>query len=122
MIVAIAVIGGYDPYDEKVKTLVFSCLAGSKVKDVLKEVGIEAGKQFVMGNLADQLSRGTIVRINRTIGYGLLAKFGGKGVANVSKLIPLVGGVIGGSMDAAWVFSVGKIAKSLFIKDTDILC
>jgi hypothetical protein len=122
MIVAIAVIGGYDPYDEKVKTLVFSCLAGSKVKDILKEVGIETGKQFVIGKLAEQLSQGTIIRINRLIGYGLLAKFGGRGAANVSKLVPLVGGLIGGSMDAAWVFSVGKIAKSLFIHDTDILC
>jgi uncharacterized protein (DUF697 family) len=122
MIVSIAIIGGYDPNDEKVKTLVFSCLAGSKVKDILKDIGIEAGKKLVIGNLADNLSRGTIVRINRSIGYGLLAKFGGKGAANLSKMVPLVGGVIGGAMDAAWVLSVGKIAKSLFIKETDILC
>lgn len=121
MISAIAIIGGYDPKDDKVKTFAFSCLAGNIVKDTLKEIGIETGKQFVLKNVIEKISEGVLTRINRAVGYGLLAKFGAKGAANLGKLVPLVGGLIGGAMDGVWVISVGKIAKSLFISDSDLL-
>ncbi|MCL2281848.1 MAG: EcsC family protein [Fibromonadales bacterium] len=118
MITAIAIIGGYDPKDERVKTFAFSCLAGNAVKEILKEIGIEAGKQFVLKNLIGKISEGTLTRINRIIGYGLLAKYGVKGTA---KMLPVVGSIIGGTMDGIWVASVGKIAKSIFI-DEEKLC
>jgi len=121
MIAAIAIIGGYDPKDERVKTFAFSCLAGNTVKDILKEIGIEAGKQFVLKNVIGKISEGTLTRINRAVGYGLLAKFGVKGAASLGKMVPLIGGIIGGSMDAVWVASVGKIAKSLFINNSGLL-
>ncbi|MCL2208265.1 MAG: EcsC family protein [Fibromonadales bacterium] len=121
MISAIAIIGGYDPKDDRVKTFAFSCLAGNVVKDALKEIGIEVGKQFVLKNVIEKISEGVFTRINRAVGYGLLAKFGAKGAANLGKMVPLVGGLIGGAMDGVWVVSVGKIAKSLFINDSDFL-
>jgi len=123
MIAAIAILGGYDPKDDRVKTFAFSCLAGNLVKDTLKEIGIEAGKQFVLKNLIGKISEGTITRINRVVGFNLLTKFGEKGMINLSKAVPVIGGVIGGAMDAAWVAKVGQTAKSLFINtELELLC
>ena len=44
MIAAIAHIGGYDVKDDRVKSLVYLCLAGNSAKDLMKEVGIVVGK------------------------------------------------------------------------------
>jgi uncharacterized protein (DUF697 family) len=117
MIVAIAVIGGYDPKDDKVKALVYACLAGSGIKDILKEAGIEMGKRISIKLIKEYLTRGAIVRINRAVGFRLLTQFGTKGIVNAGKLVPIVGGLIGGSMDAIWTKSIGKIAKKSFIEE-----
>jgi hypothetical protein len=115
MIVAIAIIGGYDPRDDKIKSFVYSCLAGSAVKDVLKDAGIKIGQQLVLQKVIPAISYGMLVRINRTVGFRLIAKFGEKGFINLGKMVPLVGGIIGGAMDAVWVAGVGKVAKALFL-------
>lgn len=46
MIAAIAVIGGYDLKDDKVKALVYTCLAGNAAKDILKDIGIIVGSKL----------------------------------------------------------------------------
>jgi len=117
MIIAVAIIGGYDPKDSRVKTFVYSCLLGNAVKDALKDAGVEVGKRIVLRKIIFAISSGAIIRINRMVGFRLLAKFGEKGLVNLGKLVPVMGGVLGGAMDAVWVAGVGKIAKSIFVED-----
>jgi uncharacterized protein (DUF697 family) len=119
MILAIAIIGGYDPKDDKVKALVYACLAGSKIKDILKDAGIDALEKIAIKLIEKHLTEGAVVRINRAVGYRLLAKFGAKGVVNASKLVPIIGGLIGGSMDAIWTKGIGQAAKKCFIEEKD---
>jgi len=116
MIMAIAIIGGYDPKDEKIKSFVYSCLVGNAVKDVLKDAGIKIGQRIVLKKVIPAISYGMLVRINRAVGFRLIAKLGGKGLINLGKLVPLAGGIIGGAMDAVWVAGVGKVAKRLFVE------
>lgn len=40
MIAAIAYMGGHDPKDDRVKSLVYTCLTGNAAKDILKDIGI----------------------------------------------------------------------------------
>jgi len=117
MIVAIAVIGGYDPKDDRVKSFVYSCLVGNAVYDTLKDTGIKIGERIVLKKVISAISGGTLVRINRFVGFRLITKFGEKGLINLGKMVPIVGGVLGGTMDAVWVASVGKTAKLLFVED-----
>jgi 4-diphosphocytidyl-2C-methyl-D-erythritol kinase len=44
----------------------------------------------------------------------LLTKAGGKGIVNIAKGIPVLGGFIGGSVDSAGCVMVGKVANKLF--------
>ncbi len=115
MVVAIAIIGGYDPKDEKIRATSLTCLIDENMRFFLKEIGIKILKQITLKDVAKQLSGGTVIRITHIIGLRLLAKFGSKGAANLTKMVPLIGGVIGGTVDAVWTRKTGQNAKSWFI-------
>jgi hypothetical protein len=55
-----------------------------------------------------------LVEVNKRIGLQLLTKAGGRSIAQFPKLIPVVGGVVGGAFDAVVCRMVGRTAKSLF--------
>lgn len=114
MIAAIAHMGGYNLNDDRVKSLVFLCLTGNAAKDILKDVGIVVGKKLAE-NAIKNISGKTIVAINRKVGFRLLTKFGEKGVINLGKAIPLLGGVVGATFDSVSTNTVGNIARDTFI-------
>ncbi len=114
MIAAIAYIGGYDVRDDQVKTYVYVCLTGNEAKDILKNVGINLATKLSKTAI-NKISGSTLTRINQAVGFRLITKFGTKGVVNLGKMLPLVGGVIGGSFDAAATSVIGSNAKRLFI-------
>lgn len=114
MIAAIAHMGGFDLRDDRVKSLVFACLAGNVAKDILQEIGISAGTR-ITAQLIARISEQTIIAINQKVGFQLLSKTGGKGVVNLGKAVPLVGGVIGGSFDTVMTNLIGNIARDVFI-------
>ncbi|MBD8389078.1 EcsC family protein [Dysgonomonas sp. BGC7] len=102
MITAIAYMGGHDIHDDRVKSLVYISMAGNGAKELLKDMSVKAG---------EKLMTKTIEKVSAK----LAAKIGEKGVANLGKAVPLVGGVVGGSFDAVTTRTVGKVAKSIFI-------
>ncbi|WP_239787620.1 EcsC family protein [Tenacibaculum finnmarkense] len=114
MIAAIAHLGGYDLKDDKVKTLVYACMAGNGAKDILKDVGIVIGKKMTT-QLLKNVSGKTITAINQKVGFRLLTKFGEKGAINLGKAIPLVGGIIGGTFDTVTTNTIGNIARNTFV-------
>ena len=42
MIVALAIMGGFDVKDDRVRTLVYVCLAGSAAKEILSKMGVDS--------------------------------------------------------------------------------
>ncbi|GAA0594056.1 hypothetical protein GCM10009001_07720 [Virgibacillus siamensis] len=46
----------------------------------------------------------------------MVTKFGEKGVVNLGKMVPLLGGVVGGSFDASSTYLIGKAAEKTFIE------
>lgn len=113
MIAAIAYMTGYDIRDDKVKSLVYMCLCGNAAKDIAKQAGIKIGSK-ITENMIKQIPGKVLVSINQKVGFRLVTKFGEKGVINLGKMIPVVGGIIGGGMDATSTFTIGKVAKSTF--------
>lgn len=117
MVTAIAYIGGYDPQDDQVKTTAYGCLVANSAKDVLKDIGVSIGNKVAM-NAVKSISGKTLQEINKKVGFKLLTKFGEKGVINLGKAVPLVGGVIGGTFDAYTTNAIGNIARKVFIQET----
>jgi uncharacterized protein (DUF697 family) len=114
MILAIAHMGGHDLRDDRVKLLVYACLAGNVAKDILQEAGISLGTKLT-ANLICRISEQTLLSINKKVGFQLLAKTGGRGTINLGKAIPLMGGVIGGTFDVAMTNIIGNVARDVFI-------
>lgn len=114
MIAAVAYIGGYDIKDDSVKSLVYMCLTGNAAVEIAKEVGIKIGTKLTQSAI-QKISFETIKRINQVVGFRLITKFGQKGVVNLGKAVPLIGGVIGGGVDLASTKVIGKISKEVFL-------
>ncbi len=114
MIAAIAIMGGYNIHDDRVKTLVYACLCGNAAKDILKDASIKFGTKLTQQAIRN-ISTQALANINKAIGFRLLTKFGEKGVINLGKAVPLVGGLVGASFDLATTNKVGNIARDTFL-------
>jgi hypothetical protein len=117
MIAAIATMGGHDIRSDQVRTLVYMCLCGSAITDLLKDVGIQVGTKLTKAAVT-KISGATITKINQTVGVRLVTKFGQTGAINLGKAVPFIGGVIGGTVDALATKTIGEIAINTFIKKT----
>ena len=114
MVAAIAYIRGYDLDDERVRTLVVAALAGdAAVKEALQRIGTDFGTR-ASKQAVSRISGRALIQINQKVGFRLLTKAGSTGVINISKAIPLVGGVVCGTVDGAATGIVGKVAKRTF--------
>lgn len=114
MIAAIAYMGGYNVKDDRVQTLAYVCLTGSSAADIIKQVGVKVGNNLAK-NMLKNMSRSVITEINKKVGFRLLTKFGEKGVINLGKAIPVVGGVISGTLDAVATNVIGNTARDTFL-------
>ncbi len=114
MIAALAALGGHDVRADQVRALAYVCLCGSAAVDMARDVGIQLGMRLTQAAIR-KISDDTLLRINRRVGFRLLTKFGAHGVVNLSKAVPLVGGVIGGTIDGASTLTIGNVARNAFI-------
>lgn len=113
MIAAIAHINGYDIYSDQVRTIAYACLTGSSAANILKNVGIKISEKMAV-NALKKVPGAILIKINQQVGFRLVTKFGQKGLVNVIKMMPLVGGVVGGVFDTGMTLTIGNIAKKLF--------
>jgi len=113
MIAAIAHLRGYQVSDERVRTLAFLSLTGSSAATVLQEFSVKLGTKLTT-QMISKVSGATLIRINQAVGFRLITKAGQTGLINLTKLVPFVGGVIGGSFDAVVTRGIGAVAKENF--------
>ena len=117
---AIAAVHGNDLDSEEVRTAVLLCLVGNAGTEVLKQVGVKVGTQVSM-SVIKAIPIAVIRQINKKVGFMLVAKYGTKrAVITLAKGVPLVGGAIGGGMDATATWAVGSLANKAFSANGDI--
>ncbi len=115
MIACLAYMGGYDTNSDQVQTLVYACLAGISIDQILKNVGIQFGTKFTMA-MVKKIPGTVLTKINQKVGFRFLTKFGTKGLINIGKAVPIVGGVISGGFDFAETQLIANRAYKMFIK------
>ena len=115
MIACLAYMGGYDTSSDQVQTLVYACLAGISVDQILKNLGIQLGTKFTTA-MVKKIPGKVLTQINQKVGFRLLTKFGSTGLINLGKAIPFVGGIIGGGFDLVETKVIANRAYQLFIK------
>jgi uncharacterized protein (DUF697 family) len=114
MIAAIAIMGGYDVKNDKVRTLIYASMCGNAAKEILKKAGVQVGKKLSM-QVIKNISGAVLTKINQKVGFRLITKFGEKGVVNLGKAVPFVGGIVGATIDAVSTNTVGNVARNVFV-------
>lgn len=113
MAAAIARIYGHDLNEERVKTLILCVIIGQDIKEVCKQAGIKIGTKLTYVAIR-KLPNEVLKRINQAVGFRLITKAGEKGIINLTKLVPVVGGVVGGTFDAVTCRITAKAAREAF--------
>lgn len=116
MVAALAQMGGYDIHSDQVQTMVYVCLTGKAMSDILKSAGIKTSERLAV-NVIKKLPGSVCTAINRRVGMRFVTKFGEKGVVNLGKMVPVVGGVVGGGFDFATTKMIGDNAYRMFIAE-----
>ncbi len=106
LIAKIAAARGYDVQSDEVKAFVFACLLGNAALDAIRDAGVRLG-----GRIAPAL----LQKLTQTVLSRLLLRFGATGAINLTKVVPFIGGIIGGGVDAASTRVVGRMAKRVFV-------
>ncbi|WP_158545875.1 EcsC family protein [Blastococcus sp. TF02A-30] len=117
---AIAAVRGHDLDSEEVRSAVLLCLVGNMGAEVIKRFGVTVGTK-VSHTLIKKLPVAVLRQINKRVGFMLVAKYGTKrAVVTLAKGVPLVGGVIGGGVDAVVTRTVGSVADKMFAPEVEI--
>lgn len=110
---AIARIYGHDLASERVRTKILLSLAGDVAKEAMNDLGLKLGNTLTQ-RAVDQIPGRLLVEVNKRIGARLLANVGGRVLLKVPRAVPILGGVVGGSLDAVVCRMTGRSAKTLF--------
>ena len=134
MIAAIAHLRGHDIRTPEVRGLVLACLTGSKAADTLKNAGARLGVRVtrdVAGWMSPALVKkaermagvstpALLKKAERVAGASATALAGAGNAAKISKVVPVVGGVVAAGFDAAITQLIGRAADRLFRPRPDI--
>jgi hypothetical protein len=113
MIAAIALINGHDPKQDHVKTLSFLCLLGRGALDALREASVIVGKKLAANQLG-KVPGSILIKINQRVGFRLVTKAGTTGVVNLNRLVPVIGGLVSGTVNGWTTRRIGYIAHGFF--------
>ena len=115
MIAAIAHLGEYDFRNDQVRTLCYACMCGAAAGNIVKGTGIKLTAKLTEEAIK-KLPGAVLKEINKQVGFRLVAKFGKKSIITLGKMVPITGGVVGGTFDASSTYAIGKIARTIFIE------
>ena len=97
-----------------VQTLVYLCLVGSSLTDVVKSTGIKIANK-VTTNMLKKLPGAVLTKINQKVGFRLLTKFGTKGAVNLVKVVPVAGALVGAGIDYGSTKLIADKAYNAFL-------
>lgn len=115
MIAAIAVLGGYTPSEDEVRTIAYICLIGESITEAINKTGVKAAEKIGTG-IIDKIPGEVLISINKKLGSRIFTKFGETGIVNLCDLVPVLGGVVGGTINGVSTKKIGSVAIKNFIE------
>ncbi|MGY1986904.1 EcsC family protein [Blastococcus sp. SYSU DS0669] len=112
-VAAVAHLRGYDVASDEVRSVIMLSLLGAGGAALAAEFGATLGTKAAMAVLKKLPGR-VLTEINRKVGFRLLTKFGTKGVINLGRWVPVVGGGVGATVNVVAMRSAGRYAKQNF--------
>ena len=113
MTAGIAHLRGHDIDSDEVRSVILLALLGASGSEALKKAGITASQKMLLGGVK-KVPGPVLVKINQAVGFRLVTKMGQKGVINLHKAVPLIGGPAGAAFDAGSCRAIAGYAKKSF--------
>jgi len=110
---AIAHVRGYDVESDEVRSVVLLTLVGSAGAGVAARFGVDLSNKVAMAAVKKMPGR-VLIDINKAVGFRLVTKAGTKGLVNMTKIVPIAGGVAGAGINVVSTEAVATYAKSNF--------
>ena len=123
---AIAYLRGYDLSDPQVQMMIQFVIAGVGIEQVVTELGVKLGEQAVE-RVAARAAWAAIAAIPAIlidkmtvrVGYLLVIRYGTSRTATaLTKMVPLLGSLVGGTVDASFTRATAAVARKTFPEDT----
>ena len=111
--VGIAHLRGYDLATDEVQSVVLLSLLGSSGATLASQFGIDLANKATMQAL-NKIPGKVFIEINKKVGFRLVTKAGTKGLVNMTKLVPVAGGLAGGAINATSTRAVATYARKNF--------
>ena len=83
------------------------------VTELTKQTGIQIGLKVGQAQIK-RIPGAVLTKINQRVGFRWVTKFGEKGIINLGKMVPLLGEVIRGSVDAVSTKVIASAAQKTF--------
>lgn len=113
MAAAIARVYGHPLEDERVRTKILLALAGDVAREAMKDLGIKTGDKLTQ-RAVEQIPGRLLVEVNKRVGAKLASQVGARVLLKFPRAVPVLGGFVGGALDAVVCRKVGATAKMLF--------
>ncbi|MGL5865956.1 MAG: EcsC family protein [Dermatophilaceae bacterium] len=114
MTAAVARLRGHDIADPHIRTAVLLTLVGADADELVRKAGavVPTGR---MTNLAAQRLPGpALMVVNKGIAFRIIATASRSGLAKLGRFVPVVGGAVGGGLDAWMLHRVAGHARREF--------
>ncbi|MCI0387100.1 EcsC family protein [Streptomyces sp. CNQ085] len=106
---SIAHLRGWDVHDPHVRTVAMMLAIGMSTQNVLAAFGVKVSQKFGQ-QMIKKIPMAVIHAINKKVGFHLVAKHGTKRAAvTLAKGIPILGGIVGGAVDAGATAVIGRV-------------
>lgn len=110
---AVAHLRGYDLASDEVRSIVLMSMLGAGGVATAADFGVQLGTRSALAALKKVPGR-VLIDINKKVGFRLVTKAGTTGVVNLTKLVPLVGGGVGSSVNVLGMRTIGRYAVKNF--------
>ncbi len=118
----IAHLRGYDLSDPQVQMMIQFVVAGMGIQQVATELGVKLGEQAVERVAAraaiEAIPAILVDKMGVRVGYLLVIRYGTSRTATVlTKMVPLLGSLVGGTVDASFTRATAALARKTFPDD-----
>lgn len=117
LVAATAHLRGYDLSRPEIRTAVLLTLIGTDANDVLAKAGVVTSGVVTgtIGRFAmERLPRAALMVVNKAIGFQMLKSVGAKTLTRFGRMVPVVGGAVGGAVDGWLMKRIGDNARVQF--------
>lgn len=114
MVAAVAWLRGYDLADNRVRTAILLTEVGSNAHDILAKAGISTSGSAAVNLLSRNIPRSAVMMIQKAVGFQMLRTAGLRVFSRMGRMVPLIGGAVGGGLDYAMMRRIAQQARNEF--------